>query len=376
MIDARRPPLVQRNERRGLPARCFPVIAKPICPENFLRYLPTYIYNSHGKITFWLDRRASGTTQPPKQSSQERPSMLKVRLYVVLFAAAMIIIPVAQAQTPPVSQSSPEQTQLLKNTEAFVRNLFAWGPDYAVKLGPLASSPSPDFYQVPLTVTIHEQSDTGTVFVSKDGKTFLRGEMFNMAADPYAENVKKLHLDGNPSIGPANAKVTIVEFSDFQCPHCRELYEGLKTLLPEHPDVRFVFKDYPLTQIHPWAETAAIGARCAYIQNPDAFWPVYSQIFDNQDLLSAENIWEKLNEFAAQANLDKDNFKSCLASKEAKDAVENNHREGDTLNVNSTPTVFINGRPVAGGDKSTITQYLTYESSHQTPARPQSPTYK
>jgi protein-disulfide isomerase len=292
--------------------------------------------------------------------------MLKVRFRAVLFAAAMIFVAAVQAQTPAAAQSSPDQAQLLKNTEAFVRNLFAWGPDYAVKLGPPSPSPSPDFYQIPLTVTIHDQSDTGTVFVSKDGKTFLRGEMFSMGTNPYADNVKKLRLDGNPSIGPANAKVTMVEFSDFQCPHCRELYEGLKTLLPEHPDVRFVFKDYPLTQIHPWAETAAIGARCAFIQSPASFWPVYSQIFDSQDLLSAENIWDKLNEFAAAANLDKDTFKSCLASKEAKDAVENNHREGEALNVNSTPTVFINGRPVAGGDKATIAQYLLYESSHPT----------
>jgi protein-disulfide isomerase len=296
--------------------------------------------------------------------------MLKLRPYTAALAAAIIFIPVVQAQTPAPVQPSPDQTQLQKTTEAFVRNLFAWGPDYNVKLGPFAQSPSPDFYQVSLTVTIHDQSDSGTVFVSKDGKTFLRGEMFSMATNPYADNVKKLHLDGNPSLGPANAKVTMVEFSDFECPHCRELYEGLKTLLPEHPDVRFVFKDFALTQIHPWAETAAIGARCAYIQNPESFWSVYSQIFDNQDLLSAENIWDKLNEFAAQANLDKDTFKSCLSSKEAKDAVENNHREGESLNVNSTPTIFINGRPVAGGDKATIIQYLTFESTTQPPPHP------
>jgi protein-disulfide isomerase len=295
---------------------------------------------------------------------------MRVRFYAAIFAAAIVFIPAAQAQTAAPAQSSPDQTQLQKTTEAFVRKLFAWGPDYTVKLGPFTQSPSPDFYQVPLTVTIHEQSDTGTVFVSKDGKTFLRGEMFSMDANPYAENLKKLRLDGNPSVGPANAKVTMVEFSDFECPHCRELYEGLKTLLPEHPDVRFVFKDYPLTQIHPWAETAAIGARCAFIQNPESFWSVYSQIFDSQDLLSVENIWDKLNEFAAQANLDKDTFKSCLSSKEAKDAVENNHREGESLNVSSTPTIFINGRPVTGGDKATITQYLTYES---VPLPPQPP---
>jgi len=290
--------------------------------------------------------------------------MLNGRFFAAVLAAVMIFSLGVQAQTSPAAAApSPADAQLLKNTEAFVRNLFAWGPDFAVKLGPLGPSPSANFYQVPLTVTVHDQTDTGTVFVSKDGKTFLRGEMFDTSLNPYAENLKKLRLDGDPSTGPANAKITMVEFSDFECPHCRELYENLKTLLPEHPEIRFIFKNYPLTQIHPWAETAAIGARCAYIQNPAAFWKVSGLIFDNQDVISAENVWDKLNEFAAQAALDQATFKSCLTSKEAKDAVDNNLREGESLSVASTPTVFINGRPIAGGDKSTIIQYLTYEST-------------
>jgi protein-disulfide isomerase len=299
--------------------------------------------------------------------------MLNARFCAAVLAAAVIFIfvpGVARAQTPAATTTAPaptaDQAKLLKNTEAFVRNLFAWGPDFVVKLGPLGPSPSADFYQVPLSVTVHDQTDTGTVFVSKDGKTFLRGEMFDTSLNPYAENLKKLRLDGDPSMGPANAKITMVEFSDFECPHCRELYENLKTLLPQHPEVRFIFKNYPLVQIHPWAETAAIGARCAYIQNPDAFWKVSGLIFDNQDVISAENAWDKLNEFATAAALDQGTFKSCLTSKEAKDAVDNDRREGDSLSVNSTPTVFINGRPVAGGDKSTIVQYLTYESHSQT----------
>jgi protein-disulfide isomerase len=298
--------------------------------------------------------------------------MLNARFCAVLLAAAMIFIclpRITRAQTPSVVTAAaapaptPDQAALLKSTETFVRKLFAWGPEFAVKLGPLGSSASADFYEVPLSVTVHDQTDTGTVFVSKDGKTFLRGEMYDTSRNPYGENLKKLRLDGDPSVGPANAKITMVEFSDFECPHCRELYEGLKTVLPAHPEVRFIFKNYPLEQIHPWAETAAIGGRCAYAQNPDAFWKVSGLIFDNQDVISAENVWDKLNEFAAQAGLDQANFKSCLTSKEAKDAVDNDRREGESLNVNSTPTVFVNGRPVAGGDKATIIQYLTYESA-------------
>src|SRR5271156_380548 len=298
--------------------------------------------------------------------------MLNLKLCATLAAIILFTALSSPAQTP-ASATAPSATdaQLLKNTEVFVRTLFAWGPDFAVKLGPLGPSPSPDFYLVPLTVTVHGQTDTGTVFVSKDGKNFLRGEMYDTSLNPYADNLKKLQLTGDPSIGLVTAKVTFVVFSDFECPHCRELHEALKTLIPEHPEVRFIFKDYPLTQIHPWAETAAIGARCAFIQDPASYFKVADQIFDNQDVISAENVWDKLNQFAAQAGLDPTTFKSCLTSKEAKDAVENNLREGQSLNVNSTPTAFLNGRPAPGADKSTLTQYLTYESSASHQPKPQ-----
>jgi protein-disulfide isomerase len=285
---------------------------------------------------------------------------LKFPISLVIAIILIALATPAQQSSPSAAAPTPEQAQLLKTTEAFVRNLFAWGPDFVVKLGPLAPSPSANFYTVPLSVTVSGQTDTGTVFVSKDGKTFLRGEMFDMSLDPFAANRKKLTLEGNPSLGPSNAKITVVEFSDFQCPHCREIYETLKTVIPEHPDVRFVFKDYPLTQIHPWAETAAIGARCAYLQSPDAYFKMQSQIFDNQDLISAANVWDKLNEFAAADALDPATFKSCLSSKEAKDAVDQSRAEGESLNVQSTPTMFINGRPAPGPDKSTLTQYLTF----------------
>ena len=297
---------------------------------------------------------------------------MKQLKFPIVFALALTLAalatPAQQSSPAPAAAPPPEQAQILKSTEAFVRNLFAWGPDFVVKLGPIAPSPSANFYQVPLTVTVSGQTDTGTVFVSKDAKTFLRGEMFDMSLDPFAENRKKLHLEGNPSLGPANAKVTVVEFSDFECPHCRELYETLKTVIPEHPDVRFVFKDYPLTQIHPWAETAAIGARCAYIQSPDAYFKMSGQIFDNQDLVSAANVWDKLNEFASEDALDLTMFKSCLSSKEAQAAVDNSRHEGESLNVASTPTLFINGRPAPGPDKSTLTQYLTFAAQpHPSP---------
>lgn len=283
---------------------------------------------------------------------------------LVLSLAILLGVAPAYAQSAPAPVA--DQVEIIKQAEAFVRDLFAWGPEFNVSIGPLAPSPSPDFYLAPIHVTVNGQTDTGTVYIGKDGKTFVRGDMFDMAKNPFADNLAKLHIDDNPSEGPADGKVTVVEFSDFECPHCRAFSQTLREVAPQYPQVRFVFKDFPLTQIHPWAETAAIAARCAFIQQPKVFWTFQAQIFDNQDLISAENVWEKVIAFAAQDNLDADAFKTCMSSTEVKAAVDANHRDGEALSVNSTPTIFVNGRPLDGGDKATLEQYLKYELSNHT----------
>lgn len=267
----------------------------------------------------------------------------------------------APAQAP----MSPEQARLLKSTETFVRQLFGWGPEIKLSLGPFGQSTAADFYVVPIQVTLNEQTETGEVYVSKDGKTLLRGEMFDMSADPFAANRAKIHIDGNPAKGPASAAVTVVEFADFQCPHCRELWEALQAVEARYPQVRVVFKDFPLTTIHPWADTAALGGRCAFEQSPEAFWKVHDSIFENQDLLSAENVWDKLVQYATEAGLNADIFKGCLSSPDTQKAIDANRAEGVALGVSSTPTVYVNGRPLVGGDAATLSQYIDFELAAQ-----------
>jgi protein-disulfide isomerase len=312
-------------------------------------------------------RRESFSRTDGEDSRKEWHPMIRRAALMMSLAILSVAGPALGQSAPAASVPTSEQAQIIKNTEAFVRDLFAWGPEFKVSIGPLASSPSPDFYLAPIHVTINGQTDTGTVYVSKDGKTFLRGEMFDMTANPFADNFPKLHIEGNPSQGPSDAKVTIVEFSDFECPHCREFSQILRSVEPEYPQVRVVFKDFPLTQIHPWADTAAIAARCAFIQKPSVFWTYQAQIFDNQDLISPENVWDKLSDFATQDDLDADTLKTCMASPEAKQAVEANRRDGEALNVSSTPTIFINGRPLIGGDKPTLEQYIKYELAKTKP---------
>jgi len=197
--------------------------------------------------------------------------------------------------------------------------------------------------------------------VFKDGKKIVQGTVFDIGRNPFQAELDKLKTEGAPGVGTSGAPVAIVEFSDFQCPHCRQLYENMKILTTHYPQVRVVFKNFPIAAVHPWALTAAIGGRCAYQQSPDGFWKVHDGLFENQDLISAADIWERLLAYAGQAGLDKDAFKACMASPEAKQAVETELAEGQVLSVNSTPTVFVNGRPVVGGDPSVLQQFIDFE---------------
>jgi protein-disulfide isomerase len=292
--------------------------------------------------------------------------MVRKKLIFTALVAALGVLPcVAQtskAPAPTATQSagSPEQAQVLKTTEAFVRNLFGWGPAFKVKVGPLNQSTASDYYVVPVEITFNERKDNGEVYVSKDGKTLFRGEMFDMASDPYADARAHLHIEGNPIKGLSDARVTLVEFGDFECPNCRQLEPILKDLFEKYK-VRLVFKDFPLEQVHPWAKTASIGGRCAFKQSPDAFWKLHDTIFGNQDSINPENVWDKLMEYAGQVGLNTDTFKSCMSSPEALKEVEANQQDGLGLNVTSTPTVFVNGRPVVGGDPNALAQMIEFE---------------
>ncbi len=143
----------------------------------------------------------------------------------------------------------------------------------------------------------------------------------------------------------------------------------LKAIEPRYPRARFIFKDLPLVKIHPWAMTASLAARCVYQQNPDAFWKVHDAIFDNQDAITSENAWDKMLTFATQAGVQPDSFRACMISPEAKRAVEANMADARALKIGSTPTIFVNGRPLLGGPSDSLEQYITYELA----AHPQKP---
>jgi protein-disulfide isomerase len=149
--------------------------------------------------------------------------------------------------------------------------------------------------------------------------------------------------DGFPTKGPVEAPVTIVEFSDFQCPYCSRIAPTLKQVTDKYPsDVRFVFRQYPLNDIHPNAQKAAEASLCANEQGK--FWEMHDAMFANQRALGVE----ELKASAVGLGLDAAAFDACLDSGRMAPVVAADLQAGSVAGVSGTPAMFVNGRFVSG----------------------------
>jgi protein-disulfide isomerase len=159
--------------------------------------------------------------------------------------------------------------------------------------------------------------------------------------------------EGFPALGPADAPITIVEFSDYQCPFCRrwhdEVYEPLLAAYPGQ--IRMVYRHLPLTSIHPDAQAAAEAAMCAGDQ--DAYWPFHNKLFSS-DSLSEQTFVQ----YAQELSLNMDQFQSCITDRKYKEAVEKDSDFAVNLGVRSTPTFFINGLAIVGAQPLEVFQQV------------------
>jgi len=149
--------------------------------------------------------------------------------------------------------------------------------------------------------------------------------------------------------GPENAKVTIVEFSDFQCGGCAEAYPIIKQVQAANPDqVAVIYRHYPLTQIHPYAQLAAQAAEAAGEQGK--FWEMHDRLFDQQTtwaaLRSQDDVLALFSEYAQEFGIDKNAFMEKIQLDQVKQNVADDVSSGTRLNVDSTPTIYLNGQKV------------------------------
>jgi protein-disulfide isomerase len=194
--------------------------------------------------------------------------------------------------------------------------------------------------------------------LSKDQRTLIRMSKMDLTQDPYQDIINKIDVKGRPVRGNPNAKVMLVNFDDLECPYCSQTHRILfPGLLKEYGDrVAFVYKDFPLSEIHPWAIHAAVNANCLAAQNTDAYWDFADYIHSNQQVINAEK--GRDNQYAAldrtavteasKFQLDTSKLQSCTKDPKSEDAVRASVKQGESLEVNGTPTMFVNGQMLDG----------------------------
>jgi protein-disulfide isomerase len=231
-----------------------------------------------------------------------------------------------------------------------IRQEFKVPETTTLTVGPFHDSGIPNF----LATSIAAQSDKGKqtedFYATSDKQVFVMGKIFNMGVDLRREALRTMATVNQPSQGPAHAPVTIVEYADLECPMCGKLHLFLENdLLPKYGDkVRVIFKEFPLVQIHDWSLTAAIANECVYKLKPEAFAPYRTLIFQNQTTTNAANVRDNLLAYADQVGVDRSSLAGCLDSKASMQRIDEGTSEARQLEVQSTPTCFINGRMLVG----------------------------
>ena len=255
-----------------------------------------------------------------------------------------------------IAQSaSPDLTRKI---ERQVRSYYKMPPEVVVTVG--MPSPSPDFPNydsVVVTVDSEGKKQDLTFLVSKDHSSMMRLTKFDLTKDPLAETMSKIDVDGRPTRGAKASKVVVVNFDDLECPFCSRMHQTLfPEILKEYGDrVTFIYKDYPLVEIHPWATHAAVDANCLGAQSGDAYWDFADYIHANQHEVNSEKTsgarleaLDRLTLLQGQKhNLDVVKLQSCIKAQD-ESAVKASMKEGDGIGVEATPTLFINGEKVDG----------------------------
>jgi protein-disulfide isomerase len=264
-----------------------------------------------------------------------------------LTGALLAVSLLAQGLTPS-KPASPLNNAVL---EAYFRHLFVWAPNVEVAISDPTPAPMPGYFALKVRGTLSGHSQEASFYVSADSQNIISGQVFNVNASPFEADLKILKTDNQPVLGPPGAPVTVVEFADFQCPYCKQEAGVVRNqLMAAFPgQVRLVYMDFPLDQIHPFARGAAVMGRCIYTQNNDSFWAYHDWVFQHQGEITAENLRAKAIEYAkGDKNLDLPALTACTLSPEPRTQVDRTVAMGGALKITATPTLFINGRRMVG----------------------------
>jgi protein-disulfide isomerase len=229
---------------------------------------------------------------------------------------------------------------------AFMQQTFGYDSTITWKVASIKPSIAQGLAEVSVVVTNSQGQSAMTLYVTADGKHAMTGEILPFGAKPYAPAHEALLKGANgPSKGPAKATAMIVEFSDLQCPHCKEAQPTIEKLLAQEPGARFVFQQFPLP-MHNWAAKAARYADCVARSSNEAFWKFVDGTYTEQANITESNADEKLTAIADKSGVKGADIAACAAKPDTKTRVDQSIALGQAVGVAGTPTLFINGRRI------------------------------
>jgi protein-disulfide isomerase len=277
-----------------------------------------------------------------------------MRLFGTILAAAAI----AAGSAASVRAKDLDHDKLYSH----IRESYNIPAEVDLSLGELKASPVPGFDVGELTFSREGMKQSETLYVSKDRRFYLMGtDAFkDVSTNPDKERIQKLSFEGRPIRGNSKATVTLIEFTDFQCPYCSMGFHILRDkMMKDFPtQVKWVYKSFPLKSIHPWAEGAAIAAECVREQGVAPFWKMHDELFEEQRSINAKNADEKFAAIAKSSGADPAKFQTCYDSRATAGLVSKDEAEGDAIGLRSTPSFLINGHLIAGADYDSIKRII------------------
>ncbi|HWC98557.1 MAG TPA: thioredoxin domain-containing protein [Candidatus Sulfopaludibacter sp.] len=289
----------------------------------------------------------------------------------LLFALTTVVLFVSAGPAQNTKKSALDKATL----EAYVRHLYVMDSRITIQVSdPKPSAELPGFSDVTVHAALGPQTQDFKFLVSKDGSKILQASVYDIASNPFKSELDKLNTTGAPNFGTQGAPVVIVEFSDFECPFCKLEAAMLRANIPvSYPtQVHVYFKEFPLESLHPWAKAAAIDSRCVFRQTPTTeYWEFHDLLFSHQTDITAENLKEKVMEWAKlKPSIDSAKLASCMDTRATEAEVNASQAEGRALAVDQTPTLFVNGRRVPGQvDWPALKNIIDYEIEYQKTAK-------